>query len=87
MTTIQISGRMFTTERIQGGWLLHGKRGALYRTMPFVNYPHRYFLINSRGTVDPLGTVVLSDRDGTLRQCQIPCDQVEVATTVDRVVP
>lgn len=67
--TLTIKGRTFRVEKTERGWLLHGKRGAVYMTMRFTRRPERMFL-SSTTRVDPLGEdVILTERDGRLCVC------------------
>lgn len=64
--------KTFEAERTEKGWLLRGKRGAVYGTVRLVGRPELMFLMNFRGrglgTVDPLGRLWLTEVDGQLRQ-------------------
>jgi hypothetical protein len=67
--TINIYGREFTVEKIEGkytNYLLRGKRGAVYGATRSIR--GHLFLVNLKGIpkVDPLGPVFLTDDNGFL---------------------
>ncbi len=64
---IVINGTAFQVESLEGNYVLHGPRGARYRTMRNVPNPHLMFLINDRGFTKQAPRVWLSDENGALK--------------------
>jgi len=65
--TLTIGRRTFTVERIEGGYRLHGVKGASYRTMRNAIHPEFMFLINHTGVL-PFPGVWLTDKNGKLER-------------------
>jgi hypothetical protein len=75
--TIAIGGRTFTVETVPEGdkldpdrpyYLLHGTRGACYRTIRNEPNPDVMFIVSARGMGDPFPGVWLTDRSGRLER-------------------
>lgn len=61
--------RTFRLTRVEGRWMLTGKRGATYVALAFPAHPDRLFLASAT-RVDPLGPITLVEQDGRLCQAQ-----------------
>ena len=59
--------RSFTVEPAGKGYLVTGKRGAVYCATRYINAPDKLHLIAWGGTA-PFSGVVLTDAEGELRQ-------------------
>lgn len=72
---ITVHGRQFRVERVAGSdldegrcaYLLHGARGARYRTIRNKPNPNFMFLVNDRGWTMGAPDVWLTDAGGPLR--------------------
>jgi hypothetical protein len=67
VSTIVVAGREFRVEPAGESYILHGPRGARYRTMRNVPRPHLMFLVNDQSFVRSAPKAWLSDKDGTLK--------------------
>lgn len=67
--TLTIGRRVFRVERDGDNYVLHGARGARYRTMRNAHTPHLMFLVNPTPGVYNAPRAWLTDRGGTLRVC------------------